>query len=379
MKCIRFHIPIMSLLALLLNSCSKDTYKDEVQTSIKAPVLQMPAQNSIFKLDRLSNPTVALEWDRAATADHTGIFYTVLIDKEGGNFKTPVLTRITDSAGLSARLAFTHQQLNQLADKAGIKPGQQGKLQWCVEASNGVVSARSANAWSFTVTRDAGTVAYPSALFLNGTATEADTDLGKAVRFKKLTDGVFECYTSLGPGTFSFLNANTGTPDAYVLNGTNITDGTSTTSPATTKKTYRIYLDFNTATGTLTEIRSVGLWFALHNKVTIPLQYHREGIWRAMSIPLLFANAPWGKDERYKFSMILADSQGQDSVSFLGSAQKNNDGRPGAGTPASYYYLLPVDASQWDYTYKLSKESNNADILLKCTADAPYTHEIIYR
>ncbi|WP_295122809.1 SusE domain-containing protein [uncultured Chitinophaga sp.] len=370
------YIPMIA--AILTAGCTKDPFDRNVHTKMTPPPLVTPLNNMSVKLDRVSNATVLFDWDKAQTADYTLSYYKLQIDKESGDFSAPLYTAQTDSGGIVSRLQLTHQQLNKIAANAGIAPSAKGKLKWRVYASNGVEQAHSAEVRVIELERPAGSAGYPNEVYISGSATEAGTDISKAIKLKKTGDGVFEIYTSLTAGTYHFVNTLTGTPESYVIDGNVIGDAAEANSPVTTPKVYRIVLDFNTGEVAMAEIKAVGLWFAFHNAVTIPLTYDKSGTWQSLNTPLAFANASWGKDERYKFQVTEVNMQGVESVKYLGYSAKNSDARPTSGTAAAYYYLLPVDNSQWDYTYKLRQESTKANIYVKFGTGGAYTHEITY-
>jgi len=50
--------------------------------------------------------------------------------------------------------------------------------------------------------------------------------------------GIFELYTKLGPGDVKMVDATTGTPTEYYINGTKLLQGANATSPATTAAAY---------------------------------------------------------------------------------------------------------------------------------------------
>jgi starch-binding outer membrane protein SusE/F len=363
---------------LLLAACEKDEWVKDVETSITPAVIAAPINNVFVDLDPLSNAIVTFEWEPAQTANHTLSFYKVLFDKESGDFSDPIYTGVPAALGSKNKLILAHRELNKIANNAGIRALQKGKVKWTVVASNGVVSEMSAESRVLELQRPAGFAENPADLFLLGSATEAGTEMSKAIKCKKLSDGVFELYTSLTNGTYKLIDNTTGTPLSFVLDGTLIKEGTEGNSPTTTKKAYRIHLDFNTAVAKLTEIQEVGLWFAGYNKITHVLSYDGNGIWKAADIAIVWSQQSWGKDERYKFRVVEKDMDGSVTNVFRASSNKDNS-RPTSSTAGSYFYLKSNDATQWDYTYKFEKEAAKADVLVKFQVTDNYTHQIIYK
>lgn len=368
---------IVLVSSTLAASCSKDYWTTDVSTTITAVTTSAPANNLSLVLDPLSNAIVTFEWTPAKTGNQTPVYYKVLFDKEGGNFSAPVFTFTPDLLGTKNTLRLSHRDLNRVANQAGIQPLGKGKVKWTVVASNGIASDTSKDVKILELERPIGFAENPAELFLTGSATEGGTDITKAIRLKKLSEGVFELYTSLDAGTYSLINKTTGRDMSFVLDGGLIKEGEEANSPATAKTTYRINLNFNTATAQLTEIREVGLWFAAYNTITKVLTYEGGGIWKAADMPIVFKQESWGKDERYKFRVVEKDRTGNTTNVFQASVNKDNS-KPNSSTAASYFYFRSNDATQWDYTYKFEKEAAKADILVKFTGDN-YTHQVIYK
>lgn len=373
----RKHLIHILSLSLLLGACDKDYWPHSIETSITKVTTAAPANNLSLALDPLSNAVVRFEWSAAKTGNHTPVYYKILFDKEGGNFSQPIYSFTSASQGTKTNLTITHRDLNKVASKAGIKALEKGKVIWTVVASNGVNSDTSADKKVMELERPIGFAENPVEVYLTGSATETGTEAGKALRLKKLSDGVFEIYTALDVGTYHFIDGKTGTPISFAIEGTLIKLGTEGASPATTRTPYRINLDFNTATARLTEIVEVGLWFAAYNQVTNVLAYDGGGIWKAGDIPIVFKQESWGKDDRYKFRVVEKDANGDTKNVFQASVKKDNN-KPTGSTAADYWYFKSNDPSQWDYTYKFEKESPKADILVKFVGDN-YTHQIIYK
>jgi predicted alpha-1,6-mannanase (GH76 family) len=226
----------------------------------------------------------------------------------------------------------------------------------------------------------AGPTAIPSNLYLTGSGTEAGTTLSAAIAFKRLSDGVFELYSRLGPGDVKLVNQTSGTPTAYYINGNTVTEGSAATSPTSTAKVYRIVINFNSGAATLTEIESVGLWIATANRVTANLPYQGRGIWRVDNTPIVFSQETWGRDERYKFLLAEKSTSGASFRRYLGSTNADNQ-RATSSSPLSYFYLVPGPDNQFDQTFKFQTEADrrNVDITVKLQPTEPYTHQVTLR
>lgn len=376
-KILSYNYALFAFGLLFLFSCKKAAV-DAVITTITAPVITAPANNTMINLDPESNAVIEFEWEASKTGNFSLPFYKVIFDKENGDFSKPVYTGIPAKVGIENKLYLPHKEVNKAAYAAGIPELGLGKLKWKIIADNGVVSASSGEGM-FQIKRPAGFAENPLQLYITGSATEGGADLMKALPFKRLGDGVFEIYTSLNAGTYKMVDKLNGTPVTFVLNGTAIKEGTNSESPVSTKTVYRINLDFNKSTATLTEIMSVGLWVSGFGRITATLNYDAAGVWKANGIVITWKQESWGLDERYKFRMIEKDASGTLFTRNMGSSKIDNQ-RANSGTSADYYFLNDVSNNDYDWTYKFAQQSNNADVEFRLSAtDANYTHKIIYK
>ncbi|MDQ3276862.1 MAG: hypothetical protein M3Q06_00955, partial [Bacteroidota bacterium] len=213
-----------------------------------------------------------------------------------------------------------------------------------------------------------------------GSGTEAGADVSSAIKMKSTGPGVFEIYTQLKPGTYSFVNKKTGTPTSYVVQGTFLKEGTGVATPVTAPTVYRIELDFNNAAVKLTEVTKVSYWFAPRNAVEAELTYAGNGVFKAENVKVEFKQESWGRDERYKFRMNLKAADGTQSVEDWASVNRDNS-RPTATTPAAWYNVFKQNVNQWDYTFEFPAEADmkNVDLFLNFKPDAAYNHQIIIK
>jgi hypothetical protein len=365
-------------MVLVVSSCKKDDWGKGLETTITPGAITAPENNVSIPLDQLSNGVVVFEWQPAKMADYTTPLYKVLFDVQSGDFTKPIYTALAEKSGAQNSVRLSHRDMNRIAHKAGIKRMEKGNIKWTIVTTNGVTADTSKDIHTMELQRSAGYADNPENVFIWGSATEAGTDISKAAKFKKLSDGVFEIYTSLTTGAYTIIDKITDIPLTFVLGDSLINEGSNATSITTTKKIYRINLDFNTAVHTITEIQEVGLWFSGYNKVTNVLAYDANGIFKAADIPIAWSVQTWGKDERYKFRVVEKAKNGTVTNVFWGSSLKDNV-RATPSTAASYFNLKSNDATQWDYAYKFEKESARADVLVKFHAADVYTHQVVYR
>jgi starch-binding outer membrane protein SusE/F len=362
-------------LAGLLMQC-KDPGRD-INTNISTvTTFFAPNDNITVKLQPATPAAVVFEWDQARAEDGTLVLYEVAFDKDGGDFSKPLFKLTSDQNGVLNKATVSHRDLNKIAALAGVGSLGTGKLKWTVNASRGINVKPAGISRTMTVERPAGFADIPTEVFLTGDATEAGADVTKAVKLKAIRPGEFEIFTSLKAGTYRFVDRTSGTPKVFNVSGVNIGEnGTTTVAGAT--KIYRISLDFNNAAAKLTEIKSLGLWYSVENKIIFDIPYTGGGTWGIANQKMTLSPVPWGKEERYKFRFTTVGADGKDAFEWFGSSNADNS-RFDANTPASYFFLLPIAESQWDYTYKfpLSVDGGTVDIAVLFAPTGTYTHRV---
>jgi hypothetical protein len=373
MKKITFCLMAGILALIIVSGCKKDKTLQHTQVSAVNNFFA-PADNKFLKLEPASG-SASFEWEQAQAADNGLVMYEVAFDKAAGDFSKPLYTMPSDGNGLYNKLTISFKDLNKIADLAGIQPQETSKIKWTIMSSKGINVQKSSLSRTIEVQRAAGFSEIPADLYLTGTATEGGDDLSKAVHLKQTSTGVFEAYTSLKAGVYHLAERNTGTPATYSIDGIKLLKDGSTTVTGDTK-VEKIVVDFTTASTSMTQIVSVGLWFAADNKIWFNLPYVGNGSWEIDNASIVFHQESWGRDERYKFMYTLKDAAGVTSTQYYGSTNSDNNAATST-TAASYYFMVPVNNSQYDYCFKFNHAADNgkADIKVIWSADVPaYTH-----
>jgi hypothetical protein len=362
----------MVLLAIIaFSSCKKDTRALNLDLT---PVskLNAPSDQTDIKLEPATGASLVFQWDAAKAADGDLVLYEIAFYKTDGDLTKPVYKTVSDGSGVQTQATISQKDLNKIASLAGIESSSSGAVKWGVITSKATNAKMSTATRTLTIERPAGFATLPTSLYITGTATEGGEDITKAVPFKKTADGIFELYTSLKAGTFQLSDKPDASGTRYYIDANNIIkQGTESTAVSGYTKTFRLNYDFNVATTQKTEIQSVGLYMSAYNTEIGQLTYAGNSTWEAASIPVVFYQFSWGRDERYKY--ILHTSAG---LEYYGS--KNPDNIPPAGQPADYFYLLPVTNDQWSNTYKFDPSADNHSVKvdLYFKADAPYTQVV---
>ncbi|WP_299286036.1 SusE domain-containing protein [uncultured Mucilaginibacter sp.] len=363
-----FMISMMLLFgAIAFTSCKKDVH---VLDANVAPVskLNLPADQASFSLDPKSSSGIVFQWDASSTQDL--VLYEIAFDKPTGDFSNPIYKVLSNGSGVQTQATISQKLLNTIAFTAGIASSSTGTLKWTVIVSKVANKQLSTSSRIIQINRPAGFAVLPAALYLTGTATEAGADVTKAIAMKKVTDGVFELYTSLQPGTYTLVDKNSGTSTVYsVQNGTSVQLNGSTTVTGN-KAVYRISIDLTTASATLTQILSVGFWSAPLGKITFMLPYVGNSQWET-NTTIVIPQQSYGLDSRYKYQFMVADASGKQSLEWYGSKNPDNPD-PNSTTLPSYFYMYPVDNSQFNYCFKLLPATNNKN----CTVNVNFSPAI---
>ncbi|HEY3389449.1 MAG TPA: SusE domain-containing protein [Prolixibacteraceae bacterium] len=374
MKKILVKLTIFASLLLALAGCTKEELKDTRVTAVKT--LYEPTNGKSIVLQSSASASLYFEWEPAKAEDSGMVLYEVAFDKEGGDFSNPIYRIASDNNGGYNHATLTHKQLNKIAGMAGIESAATGKIIWTVFSSKGINDIKAEESRTIEITRLSGFADIPVDVFVTGEGTEGGTDLSKASIMKSTANGEFEVYTKLTAGkTYHFTDAKVGTPRLFYVQNNLLKEGTTNiTAPKT--GVFRINLDFTLGVAVYTEITDMQLFFCPTNSFLFSCDYTANGVWKATSKPITFKTEGWGKDERYKFKMTTLTSAGDIVGEWWGTP--NTDSRPTSSSPASYYYLFPVDNDQWNGKFKFATEIDGSlsDVSVFLQATGPYTHEI---
>jgi hypothetical protein len=364
---------LASLALLLISSCKKDIKSLDL-TITPVSSLAAPADNSLIRLQPATGGSIVFQWNAAQTPDSGLILYEVAFDKIDGDFSNPVYKILADGSGVQTQASVSQKDLNKIAALAGIQASASGKIKWAVLASKASNAEISTETKTLQIERPAGFATVPDSLFIFGTATEAGNDPANAIALNKTADGVFELYTSLAAGNYLLTDQRNANGNQYYIDINNnniIKSGNTPTEVTGTKQAYRLRYDFNVATSEATVIQSIGLYQSANNAEIGQLTYAGNGTWRIDTLPVVFVQFSWGRDDRYKF--VMHTSSG---LEYFGST--NADNVPPAGQPKSYFYLIPVTNDQWSNTYKFDPAADNHTVKVEVyfKAGEPYTHKV---
>lgn len=363
-----FILSLMVLLyALALNSCKKDVKALDLSVQ-PVTAITAPSNDTSITIAPTTGISVVFKWAPSATQDL--VLYELVFDKADGDFSKPVYKVLSDGLGVQTQATVSQKTLNSIANAAGVAALATGTIKWAVIVSKVTTNKVSTVSHTLQVTRPAGFANVPNSIYLTGSATEQGTDVAKALPFKKISDGVFELYTSLQPGTYSLIDNTTGTPTTYSVSGSNILLNGETTV-AGSKTVYRISLDFGNAAATLTQIVSVNMFLAINNQIWFTLPYVGNSQWELDGANVVIPQEPWGDESRYKYEFMVKDAAGNQSTEWYGSANGDNPD-PTTSTPLSYFYMYPVTSSTFDNCFKMVPSYSGK----KCNINVNYSPTI---
>jgi len=354
MKTIYSKLVLIALSIFFVGCSDDDTMSNTKVSAVEA--LYSPKDNVFLNLTAKSS--AIFEWQTAKAEDDGVVLYDVVFDVEGGDFSKPLFVSPSDGKGFQPTLTMSFANLNKVAQMAGIQPDTKGKLKWTVWTSKGLNIQKSPVSYTIEVQRPAG-FPTPDQLFITGSATEGGENIADALVFKKSGENEFEIYTKLKAGEYKFVTANSGAPESFVVNGTKLSnEGTATHTGD--DKVYRIRIDFSNGNVDMVEISKIELWFPPESKALFEYTYAGKGIWTATDKKVVFKQESWGRDERYKFQVTTMNG-GTESKEYFGSSTKDNN-RPTATTPASFWFLNPIQDNSYDFTYKFAAAVDNATV-----------------
>jgi starch-binding outer membrane protein SusE/F len=351
--------------------------------------LYAPEDNVSIALDPKLNPSVSFQWDQAYAEDGSLVLYEIAFDQADGNFSSPFYKTVSDGKGVKNELTLTHSQLNQIAKMGGADFLEKKKFKWTVLASKGSNVKMAVQTRIIELERPTGIDPLPVKVYITGSATETGTNLANGREMKSTGPSQFEIFTKLTAGTYKFTDGTEGDYRNFSVieeGGVKSITLEGETTYSGDDKVYRIKLDFDARSVQIDEVKSVGFWYCVENKVMYDLEYTGGGIWKTSVASFQLSAAPWGGfEERHKYKVVLNDGT-EDRFEFWG--YKNNDspgqdGTYGSSAPGYFEAFMGPNDSQWDWSWKLDRnaiQGKDVDFLMKFPGGSePYASEYIIK
>jgi len=374
-----FKVIAMFAWAASIFSCKKDdmNYSDAEVSAVEH--LYSPVDGRAVKLLNSASAALYFEWESALVADGGAAQYEVVFDKVGGDFSKPLYTVTSDNNGNSNGANISHKILNQVAAKAGIEPGTSGDISWSVYSIRGMKRVLSQANRKLTIKSLEGFAEIPDELFITGEGSEGGAAIAQALPFKLVGNGEYEIFTKLEAGK-KYIFTDRKAADGrifYSEDQTKLKESESGSNTVAKTAVYRIRIDFNVATITYSEIKSMGVYFSPSGAVVLDLPYQGKGVWSATGV-INFKQESWGRDQRYKFQMETVKAGKAETVQL--GTQNGTDSPPNGSSAPSYYFvrILP-NLSQWDDKWKFvdAVDGHPTKISLILQGDKEYTHTVV--
>lgn len=345
---------ILPALILLLGACKKDTRSIDLNvTAVEA--LYTPVDSLYIKLNTKSTTSQVFQWEQAKAADGSLVQYEVAFDQVGGDFSKPFYMTASDGKGIQNTWTVSQSDLNKIAALGGADFYQRKKFIWTVFSSKGINRVKGKVFRVIDLERPAGFPNPPDAVYLTGSATEGGTDINNALQMKR-NGNIFEIYTKLTAGTFQFVDSKSGTAKKYYFGDDMgiLADGATTVTGA--DKVVKIEFDIDAIAGRITEIKSMQLWYCDAGAFWFTLPYVGNGVWRYNGYKVVLDPVPWGREDRYKYKMVVNDGSGDKDL-WLNYAAGDSPGQDGQypHTPEYKTIHFTNNGSQWDYSWKFDK------------------------
>lgn len=369
------YLSVITAILFLFSNCSDDY---DLSTEFSVPTeLSSPKK---VELDVTSTNNITLSWTGGGANDGSYVIYEVLFIGKGGDFSAPVEKKQSDF-GAKPKLTLTHADLNSIARKAGIKPGETGDISWTVTTSRGGDIKTIDLKNDIEITRGDGIDNMPDELYLYGDGNESGGTDGAL--FRKASDGIYIVYSKISGSGDVELKGKIGDEEfAYHLENAKLKDGPGVINITPNTNPYRITVDFNTLSVKTEIISNVRCIWGASFDVISNLSYIGNGKFAADNCAIRFldpskpeTNPPgWLSwiEERYYF---IATIDGADKC--WGRMDGVSAERPTGNEPLSFYELGEFAWSQWDHLWKMKGDldSKKATITIDTNKDNLMIHE----
>lgn len=342
----KFVCALMIILASVLTGCHRYEFKTgfTLPTELDAP--------EVVILDVSSAQRYVFSWSGGAADDGGIILYTVLFDKEGGDFSAP-LAAIPSDKGSQSRLTMTQAQLSTIARKGGVAPNQTGNFIWTVQGAKGGDVKRVTGSKSISITRGDGIDVFPEQLVIGGSAAVEAGQL-----FKQSEEGVYTIITRLQAGSLFFASEDGSA--RYVLGASGVLTETSgddsfelSAAPATGLG--RMTVNFNTLSVSCESLgMQVRAQWAANNQDFAVLYYVGDGAFEGSGEAVFLGPGRAGTpswcswtEERYS---LIAEVEG--NVVRWGSQADANGAQLPDGTP-EFFYIYEQEKTDWEGLWKM--------------------------
>jgi hypothetical protein len=126
--------------AIAIVSCEQEEFPGSGLESLRDFTLN-PVPGSRIALNSLkADENIVMSWQVSRSGFDSPVTYTWMLDEEGGNFSSPILSLPSDNNGLDNKLTISNAMLEEKLKNAGVPAGGELKGVWSVKATNGDVT-----------------------------------------------------------------------------------------------------------------------------------------------------------------------------------------------------------------------------------------------
>ena len=142
MTTIMKNLMYMAIVAMIFSfaSCNDDPTPQMHIAAFPGGLIAPVSSDEPVMLTSDGDGFLEFSWEASQTADVT---YEVFFDRARGDFYAPVERIKSDDDGKRTSVTVTHAQLDEIAEKAGIREGATGTVKWTVVANDGIDIGRS--------------------------------------------------------------------------------------------------------------------------------------------------------------------------------------------------------------------------------------------
>ena len=288
---------LLILLTTLFSACSKQTFKNDLAVVGAVGELLSPMDNVSLNLTK-DLPAVKFEWQAAQSSNGVSPKYEIVFFKENA---IPAES-ISTIAATTTNALISEEQLNEIAEKAGIAIGSSGVINWVVRAYTESASTFSKQIHQL-VMRRYNPVEPITQLFLTGSGSEFGENIADAMAFDKRSDSDFVIFTKLTAGQpFKITSSIEGDNIRSFSIKNNLLaedDGTDIKVPET--GVYSIRVNSSSKAATISPVTNLSLFYCIKSR-GMKLDYIGHGKWKGICL-ISFTKETWGDEKRYKFKM----------------------------------------------------------------------------
>jgi len=291
------YLLLLLLLSGLFSACSKHAIEDNMVVVDAVGELISPVDNIALNLTK-ELPAVKFEWQAAAASSGITPKYEIIFFKENA-IPSEAISKI---AATTTNTVLSEEQLNEIAEKAGIDIGSSGIINWVVRAYSGGVSTFSKQIHRLEIKRF-NPVEPITKLFLTGSGSEFGENISDAMAFDKRSDSEFVIFSKLTAGQpFKVTNNNDGDNiRSFSIKNDQLVEDDG--SDITVQKTgvYSIRVNTSTLAATMKPVTDLSLFYCIKSR-GMKLDYIGHGKWNGIAL-ISFTKEAWGDEKRYKFRM----------------------------------------------------------------------------